>query len=105
MIDKDGSGSITSDEIRDAICSDQNVDPSLWDEMVMEVDLDSNGEVDFDEFKVVMRKMLSKPTISPLDKGHLGEDGLPKISESQLSDDLFDPAGDLCKLCKYIPNS
>jgi len=64
--------------------------------MINEVDIDGNGEVDFEEFKEVMTKILEKPTIPPLEKGGLlGEDGLPKISDSALSDDLFDPAGEL----------
>jgi calcium-dependent protein kinase len=62
MIDDDGSGTITSHEIRDVICAgNQNIDPVLWDQMVMEVDLDGNGEIDFDEFKVVMRNIILRP--------------------------------------------
>lgn len=62
MIDDDGSGTITSHEIRDVICAgNQNIDPELWDKMIMEVDLDGNGEIDYDEFKVVMRKIILRP--------------------------------------------
>jgi len=57
--DKDDSGSISIGEIRDVLGVGKSIDDHVWDQVVREVDTDGNGEVDFEEFKVMMQKLLS----------------------------------------------
>ena len=56
--DKDDSGSISIDEIKDVLGVGKSIDDHVWDQVVKEVDRDGNGEVDFDEFKEMMVKLL-----------------------------------------------
>lgn len=35
-------------------------DEKMWKEIIKEVDLDGNGEISFDEFKVMMHKILGE---------------------------------------------
>lgn len=56
--DKDKSGSISLSEIRDVLGGGQNLSDAVWKQVVSEVDADGNGEVDFEEFKSMMQKMM-----------------------------------------------
>ena len=58
MFDKDGGGSINATEVKDVLCSGQNLDDDVWDKVINEVDNDGNGEIDFEEFCDMMQKML-----------------------------------------------
>jgi calcium-dependent protein kinase len=60
--DKDKSGSISLDEIRGVLGGGQNLSDAVWKQVVEEVDEDGNGEVSYDEFKLMMVKML-KPML------------------------------------------
>ena len=55
LFDKDGGGSINATEVKDVLCSGQNLDDDVWDKVINEVDNDGNGEIDFEEFKEMMR--------------------------------------------------
>ncbi len=33
----------------------------MWDEIIKEVDIDGNGEISFEEFKIMMHKLLGDP--------------------------------------------
>ena len=57
MFDKDGSGSLSPEEIKDVLCFDSSVDPSLVDKLIAEVDENGDGEVQFDEFCKMMKKL------------------------------------------------
>jgi calcium-dependent protein kinase len=59
MFDKDGSGSISADEIKAALgfSADQS---GLLETIVKEVDEDGNGEISFEEFVSMMRKITAK---------------------------------------------
>jgi len=50
LFDKDGSGSISSEEVKEILCSGQKIDDKVWEEVIKEVDGDGNGEIDFEEF-------------------------------------------------------
>ena len=58
LFDKDGGGSLTAQEIKDVIFKgmDENdmVGEDIWDQIVAEVDEDGSGEIEFDEFCVMM---------------------------------------------------
>ena len=48
--DKDGSGSISVDEIRDVLGVGKNITEEVWNQVVREVDENGDGEVSFEEF-------------------------------------------------------
>ncbi|XP_020205845.2 calcium-dependent protein kinase 11 [Cajanus cajan] len=53
--DKDGSGSITIDEIQQA-CKDFGLGDVQLDDMIKEIDQDDDGKIDYAEFAAMMRK-------------------------------------------------
>ena len=59
MFDKDGGGSIDVDELGDAMRAlGQDPDPEELQAMVDEVDEDCSGEIEFDEFLILMTKQM-----------------------------------------------
>ena len=59
IIDKDGGGSISADEIKALFSSkDQKIDDQVWDKIIQEVDEDASGEIDFAEFCLMMKKLM-----------------------------------------------
>lgn len=67
--DKDDSGSISIIEIKDVLGVGKSIDDKVWNQVVAEVDTNGDGEVDFDEFKTMMVKLLSDvPPPNKLDK-------------------------------------
>jgi calcium-dependent protein kinase len=58
LFDKDESGSISADEIKAILCGGKNIDEEVWNQVISEVDGDGNGEIDFEEFSIMMRKIL-----------------------------------------------
>ena len=55
--DKDGSGDISIQELKEALGKGKNVSDAVWNKIISEVDKDGNGEIDFEEFKVMMKKL------------------------------------------------
>ena len=60
LFDKDGGGTISSEEIKEILCGGQNIDEAVWAEVIKEVDNDGNGEIDFEEFSEMMTNILLK---------------------------------------------
>lgn len=58
MFDKDNSGSIDADEIKKIIGVGKNIDEAVWLEVLAEVDENGDGEVSFEEFQIMMNKLL-----------------------------------------------
>ena len=57
--DKDGSGKISLDELKEAMGSNgQDLDDGVWEDIMAEGDENGDGEIDFDEFKKMMKKLL-----------------------------------------------
>ncbi len=60
MFDKDGSGKIDSKEVKELLGGDDfkdSIDMSQVDKIISEVDINGDGEIDFEEFLEMMRKM------------------------------------------------
>ncbi|NP_001311517.1 calcium-dependent protein kinase 5 [Capsicum annuum] len=53
--DKDGSGYITVDELQQA-CADHNITDVLFEDIIREVDQDTDGRIDYGEFVAMMQK-------------------------------------------------
>jgi Ca2+-binding EF-hand superfamily protein len=45
MFDKDGSGALSSDEIKEVLCYDSNLDPLEIDKIIAEYDENGDGEI------------------------------------------------------------
>lgn len=59
LFDIDGGGSISADEIRDMVAKDDaNCDIEIWNKILAEVDEDGSGEIDEEEFTIMMEKFL-----------------------------------------------
>lgn len=61
MFDRDGGGSISLLEIKQTL--GKAVDYQSISEMINEFDLNGDGEISFDEFHLMMRKLMDKPTL------------------------------------------
>ena len=59
MFDKDGSGSISANEIKDVLGNALGGDQKLLDQIVSEVDDNGDKEISLKEFKEMMLKFLS----------------------------------------------
>jgi len=60
MFDRDGGGSISANEIKEVLGVGKNIDEKLWNEIVLEVDANGDGEISFPEFKTMMQKVLEE---------------------------------------------
>ena len=58
LFDKDGGGTVSAHEIKEILCSGEDIDDEVWDRIVNEIDEDGNGEIDIEEFTLMMQKML-----------------------------------------------
>merc|ERR1712167_369397 len=56
MFDKDGGGSISTDEIKQVLSFGQNLEESVVNEIIQQVDANGDGEISFDEFAEMMLK-------------------------------------------------
>ena len=57
MFDKDNSGFISKDEVKESLLKIQKFSDSELNEMIGQVDENGDGEISFEEFKVIMTKM------------------------------------------------
>ena len=61
LFDKDGSGSISSGEVKSVLGVGKKFgDEKIWDDIIKEVDVNGDGEISFDEFKYMMQKFLAQ---------------------------------------------
>ena len=59
-IDKDNSGTITMDELQAAFDSHHSKDKSLWEDILVQVDKNKDGEISLDEFFEAMATYLKE---------------------------------------------
>ena len=61
FFDKDKSGSISVDEIKEVLGVKKKLtDDNIWNELIREADADGNGEIDFEEFKKMMSRLVNE---------------------------------------------
>ena len=61
MFDKDNSGSINSQEVKQQLGVGKKFgDDQMWEDIIKEVDVNNDGEITYDEFKKMMKKFLEK---------------------------------------------
>lgn len=64
MFDKDGSGTIDKQEIKDVLGADGGMDEQQLEKIIREVDEDDDGEISFEEFENMMKKVVGSTTAS-----------------------------------------
>lgn len=57
MFDKDGSGTITPDEIKEVLGFDSSISEKALDNIIREVDENGDGVIQFEEFVHMMKKL------------------------------------------------
>lgn len=56
MFDKDGGGSISTDEIKQVLSFGQNLDEAVVQQIIEQVDKNGDGEISYEEFAAMMLK-------------------------------------------------
>lgn len=67
LFDKDGGGSISATEIKETLGIGKAISQHIWDEIVAEVDIDGDGDIDFDEFAKMMKKLMGPSSSTDFD--------------------------------------
>jgi len=57
MFDKDGSGFISSEEIKEILSFGKSVSDHAVNEIVKQVDANGDGQISFEEFSAMMKKL------------------------------------------------
>ena len=55
MFDKDGSGYIGADELKEVLMFNEDIDQNFVNKMINEVDINKDGKISFEEFTAMMR--------------------------------------------------
>lgn len=58
--DENGDGNISGDEIRRILGQGKKINERVWKELIDEVDTNNDGQIDFDEFKAMMQKLIEE---------------------------------------------
>lgn len=56
MFDKDGGGSISTEEIKQVLSFGQNLDEAVVNQIIQQVDANGDGEISYEEFAAMMLK-------------------------------------------------
>ena len=59
LFDMNGDGDIEAKELQEVMGENNDLQGDVWAKMIAEVDLDGNGVIDFEEFKDMMKKLIS----------------------------------------------
>ena len=60
MFDRDNGGTIEAKEVAEILGQGLKCDENVWKAIVNEVDLNGDGQIDFEEFKAMMTKFIQK---------------------------------------------
>ena len=60
IFDRDGGGTISAKELKEVLGVGKNIDEKVWNDIILEVDINGDGEVSFPEFKTMMLKILDE---------------------------------------------
>ena len=58
LFDKDGGGTIQADELKSVLGVGKKFDEQIWKDIIADVDGDGDGNIDYDEFKTMMQKLI-----------------------------------------------
>ena len=65
MFDKDNSGSISASEIKEVLGVGRRFgNESIFDDIIKEVDVNGDGEISYEEFKIMMQKFLNNQDVA-----------------------------------------
>lgn len=60
LFDKDGSGTIEAQEIAAILGHNISKEGQVWEDVIAEVDVNGDGQIDFEEFKVMLKKLADR---------------------------------------------
>lgn len=60
LFDKDGGGTIEASEIAAVLGHNVSTDDEVWKKVINEVDLNGDGQIDFEEFKTMLIKFANR---------------------------------------------
>lgn len=65
LFDKDGSGTIEAQEIAAILGHNISKEQQVWEDVIAEVDVNGDGQIDFEEFKVMLKKLADRKPQQP----------------------------------------
>lgn len=83
IFDADGGGSISATELKDIMVAGQDINVEVLQEAINQVDVDGNGDLELDEFTLMMQYLIDNKVDMGDDKSKLDKSGL-KESENIL---------------------
>lgn len=60
LFDKDGGGTIEADEVAKILGANAAADDSVWQAVIKEVDINNDGQIDFEEFRTMLLKLADR---------------------------------------------
>ena len=68
LFDEDKSGKISPSEIQAVLGGDSDISENVWKEIMLEIDENGDGEIEFDEFKQMMYLIMNDNKNSKTEK-------------------------------------
>jgi calcium-dependent protein kinase len=59
LFDNDRSGKISIEELKKILSGNSIVDNNVWNSILIDIDKNSDGEISYEEFKMIMKKMIN----------------------------------------------
>ena len=58
LFDDDGGGTVNATEVKEVLCPDMEGKDDIFDKIISDIDQDGNGEIDIDEFTLMMKSII-----------------------------------------------